>query len=85
MIKTLYVGNLPFNLKETEIREAFALHGKVHSVKLITNILTGASRGFGFVQMDEQDADSAITAMHSVKFMNRNLRVHPTEENLFRS
>jgi RNA recognition motif-containing protein len=80
MAKTIYVGNVPFSVSETEIRELFAQHGTVHSVKLITDRETGRPRGFGFVEMDQDEAKAAIEALNGVDFGGRALRVNEARE-----
>jgi RNA recognition motif-containing protein len=80
LAKKLYVGNLPFSATETEIRELFEQHGPVHSVTLITDRDTGRPRGFGFVEMDEEQASSAISALDGVDFGGRNIRVNEARE-----
>lgn len=60
----LYVGNLSFNTSEDDVRQAFAAHGTVTSVRIITDRETGQSRGFGFVEME--DSASAQTAMNAL-------------------
>lgn len=59
MSKKLYVGNLPFNMTEDQLHSLFSAHGKVTSTKLITDKYSGQSRGFGFVEM-ENDAEAAV-------------------------
>jgi len=80
MAKTIYVGNLPFTATEDEIRELFAQHGNVSSVKLITDRETGKPRGFGFVEMDDEAAKTAIEALNGAAFGGRNLRVNEARE-----
>jgi len=80
MVKTIYVGNLPFTATETEVRELFERHGPVHSVKLITDRETGRPRGFGFVEMDDSDAEAAIQALNETEYGGRNLRVNEARE-----
>jgi len=80
MSKTIYVGNLPFNSTEDEVRELFSEHGKVSSVKLINDRDTGRPRGFGFVEMDGADADSAIETLDGTEFGGRNLRINEARE-----
>ena len=80
MAKTIYVGNLPFTATEDEIRELFAQHGNVSSVKLITDRETGKPRGFGFVEMDDEAAKVAIAALNGADFGGRNLRVNEARE-----
>jgi len=80
MVKTIYVGNLPFSASEDDVRELFAQHGEVHSVKLITDRETGRPRGFGFVEMDEEAAGAAIEALNETEFGGRTLRVNEARE-----
>ncbi len=80
MTKTLYVGNLPYSATENELEELFTQHGTVHSVKLITDRETGRPRGFGFVEMDDADADAATTALDGTDFSGRQLRVNEARE-----
>jgi len=77
MAKTIYVGNLPFSATEDEVRDLFGQHGTVHSVKLITDRETGRPRGFGFVDMEDEDGDKAISALDGAEMGGRNLRVSP--------
>ncbi|MGD9898816.1 MAG: RNA recognition motif domain-containing protein [Calditrichaceae bacterium] len=79
-MKTIYVGNLPFSASEDDIKDLFAQHGKVLSVKLVTDRETGRARGFGFVEMDKDDADQAIEALNDFEFGGRNLRVNEAKE-----
>ena len=78
--KKLYVGNLPFNATEDEIRAAFEPFGAVHSVSLISDRQTGRLRGFGFVEMDATGADAAIEALDSKDFNGRDLHVNVARE-----
>jgi len=80
MTKKIYVGNLPFRTTETEVRELFAQYGTVHDVRLITDRETGRPRGFGFVEMDESEADAAIQALDGTDLGGRNLRVNEARE-----
>lgn len=80
MAITLYVGNLPFAADQESIRELFADHGDVLSVKLIMDRETGRPRGFGFVEMENDGAKSAISALNGVQFQGRALRVNEAEQ-----
>ena len=73
--KRLFVGNLPFDATTEELRTAFAAHGTVHDVSLVSDRETGRSRGFAFVDMDEQGAQAAIAALNSKEFGGREIRV----------
>src|SRR3954469_8827536 len=76
MAKKLYVGNLPYTATEDELRELFAQHGTVHSVSVISDRETGQPRGFAFVEMDEDGAKAAISALEQSQFGGRRLRVN---------
>lgn len=78
MSKKLYVGNLPFSATEDEIRDLFAQHGTVLSVKLINDRETGRPRGFGFVEME--DITAAMGALDGYDMGGRPLRVNEAEE-----
>ena len=81
MAKKLYVGNLPFTADESELREMFERHGKVSSVSIISDRETGRSRGFGFVEFEDDSAVSAaIEALDGVDFGGRALRVNEATE-----
>lgn len=77
---SIYVGNLPFSATEDEVRGEFEQFGSVHSVKLITDRETGRPRGFGFVEMDESAAQSAIEGMNGREMGGRPLRVNEAQE-----
>ena len=62
MEKRLYVGNLPFDTSEDELHQLFSAHGQIVSAKLITDMETGRSRGFGFVEMSTEDEAKAAIA-----------------------
>jgi len=75
-MKRIYVGNLPFTATEDEVRELFGQHGTVHGVDLITDRDSGRPRGFGFVEMDPDAADAAISALDGQALGDRNLKVN---------
>ena len=76
MAKRLYVGSLPFSATEESLRDFFSTIGEVESVKIITDIDTGRSKGFGFVEMSSaEDAKKAIEELNGTKFMERSLTV----------
>ena len=80
----LFVGGLPFRTTEEELQEAFGKAGEVLSVKIITDKMTGRSRGFGFVEFDSKDAaETAIEMYNGKDFNGRNIIVNearPMEE-----
>ena len=79
-MKKLYVGNLPFTTSEDELREMFEQHGSTVSVRVITDRETGRSRGFGFVEMDDKEADAAISGLGGQDLGGRALRVNEARE-----
>ena len=66
-MKKIYVGNLPWSITDDSLRETFARFGDVQSATVITDRETGRSRGLGFVEMDESDADNAILYAKTIK------------------
>ncbi len=75
-MKSIYVGNLPFSASEDDVRELFAAYGDVASVKLIDDRETGRFRGFGFIEMEDADAQSAIEALDGSDMGGRTLKVN---------
>ena len=77
----LYVGNLSFNADAEAIRSAFSEFGEVTDVHLVSDRVTGQSRGFGFVTMGSSDAAiKAIAQMNGAMLEGRALRVNEAEE-----
>ena len=80
----IYVGNLPFETTEEHLQVAFTEYGEVTSARVITDRVTGRSRGFGFVEMsDKSEAEAAIKALNGKDFNGRALTVNeakPREE-----
>lgn len=76
MPKTLYVGNLPWSTTEEELSQAFSAHAQVKSCRIITDRETGRSRGFGFVEVEDADAERAVTAMNGTQLDGRDLVVN---------
>jgi RNA recognition motif-containing protein len=73
----LYVGNLSYNLSDSELEELFAAHGTVRSAQIIMDRDTGRSKGFGFVEMgSDQEAQAAITALNGKEVDGRTLTVN---------
>ena len=73
----IYVGNLSFNTAEPELEQLFAALGQVESVRLIRDMATGRSRGFGFVEMaDQSQGLAACAALNQQEFEGRRLTVN---------
>lgn len=72
----IYVGNLPYETTEDDLRQAFEAHGEVSSVQLIVDRYTGKSRGFAFVEMsDDGNSQTAIEQLNGADFGGRQLKV----------
>jgi len=79
----IYVGNIPYKSSEDDLGNLFAEFGDVTSVKIIQDKFTGRSKGFGFVEMNDESGTAAIDALDGFEHMGRNLRVskaNPREE-----
>ena len=77
----IYIGNLSFNTTEESLKNEFSAFGDVESVNIIKDKLTGASKGFGFVEMsDEKAAIKAIEKMNGINLDGRKLRVNVSKE-----
>jgi len=73
----IYVGNLPFGIDDAGLEELFKPHGAVDSAKVITDRETGRSRGFGFVEMEnDEEANKAIEALNGTDVGGRPLTVN---------
>jgi len=73
----IYVGNLSSQVTEEDLRQAFEAFGQVTSVKMITDKFTGASRGFGFVEMPTKaEAEEAISGLNGNELKGRALNVN---------
>jgi RNA recognition motif-containing protein len=77
MNKKLYVGGLPYSVTEDKLQEIFSAHGTVESARVITDRFTGRSRGFGFVEMsNEEEAQTAIDSLNGSDLDGRSLTVN---------
>ena len=76
MSTKLYVGNLPWTFNNNQLSDTFKPHGNVISAKVVTDKESGRSRGFGFVEMEnDNDANSAIKALNGSELSGRKLVV----------
>ena len=81
MAKRLYVGNLPWTTTSADLEQMFAAHGSVRAAEVISDRETGRSRGFGFVEMDdEQGMNAAIQALNGQNIGGRPLTVNEARE-----
>lgn len=77
MSTKLFVGSLPWSVKDNTLQEIFEEHGTVVSAKVITDRETGRSRGFGFVEMENSsEADKAMKALNNSEVDGRNIVVN---------
>ncbi|MFD2919447.1 RNA recognition motif domain-containing protein [Terrimonas rubra] len=73
----IYVGNLSWNLKDQDLQDLFASHGEVSSAKIVLDKFTNRSKGFGFVEMTNDDeAQAAISALNGTEVDGRNIVVN---------
>ena len=77
----IFVGSLPFKIEEGELKEVFEEFGEVSSVKIITDRETGRSKGFGFIEMpDDEAAQKAISEVNGAELYGRTIVVNQAEE-----
>lgn len=73
----IYAGNLSWNLKDQDLQNLFATHGEVTSAKIVTDKFTGRSKGFGFVEMpNDEQANAAIAALNGTELDGRSIVVN---------
>lgn len=75
-VVSVFVGNLPWSTTDTELAELFSEYGEVNRAKIVTDRETNRSRGFGFVDMEEEAATRAIAAWNEQEFNGRPLTVN---------
>jgi RNA recognition motif-containing protein len=87
MGRRIFVGGLPYSVSDRQLEELFAAHGGVESARIVTDRMTGRSRGFGFVEMSSDgEAGDAIEKLNGTQFGGRMLTVseaRPRNENRF--
>jgi RNA recognition motif-containing protein len=76
MAKTLYIGNLPWTTSEDDLSQMVAPYAKVLAVRIVKDKMTGRSRGFGFVEIEDADLEKAIAALNGLKLKERDLVVN---------
>ena len=73
----IYVGNLPYNISEDDLKATFSEFGEVETVNIIKDKFSGQSKGFGFVEMpSNSEADKAIKALNDTALKGRNIKVN---------
>jgi RNA recognition motif-containing protein len=75
-MKSIYVGNLAFDVTPDQVKDLFSPYGEVMAVKLISDRDTGQPRGFAFVEMGDEAAQQAVDGTNGIEFGGRNIRVN---------
>ena len=76
----IYVGNLAYSTNDESLRSAFSAYGEVASARVVSDRMTGRSKGFGFVEMpDRAQAQAAIDALNGKELDSRTLRVNESQ------
>ena len=76
----IFVGSLPWSIEEADLRESFEAYGAVDTVKIITDKFTGRSKGFGFVEMaNDEEAQKAIDELNGATVEGRTIVVNKSE------
>lgn len=76
LVKTLFVGNLPWNTTPDELTSFFSEHGKVITSRIIADRDTGRSKGYGFVEVEDEDVGTVVNAMNGKDFKGREITVN---------
>lgn len=76
VVTTLYVGNLPWATTAEDLEQIFGQYGEVLSSRIITDRQTGRSRGFGFVEVRDEDAEAMVSALNGSELGGRILTVN---------
>ena len=77
----IYVGNLHYGITEDDLKEVFAEYGEVDSVKIIADKFSGRSKGFGFIEMpNDEDGQKAIEELNDADLKGRNMKVNQARE-----
>jgi cold-inducible RNA-binding protein len=81
MSKKIFVGGLSWDTNEESLRKAFESFGEITEAKIITDLDTGRSRGFGFITfVHDEDAIRAVSTMHGTSLDGRNITVNEAQE-----
>jgi RNA recognition motif-containing protein len=75
-MKSIFVGNLPWSATDADLAQKFSEFGNVISARVVNDKFSGKSRGFGFVDMEDSDAEKAIAGMTGYKWGDRELTVN---------
>lgn len=81
MAKKIYVGNMSYSTTEEQLEELFGQYGTVQTVNIIMDRQTNRSKGFGFVEMEEENAaEAAISALNNTDFNGRTIKVNEARD-----
>lgn len=75
-MKKMFIGNLAPDTREAEVRDLFAQHGTVRSIRLVADVFSGKCKGFGFVEMEGHEARAAIAALNGTLLHGQPLKVN---------
>ena len=76
-MKNIFVGNLPYGVTQDELEQLFGQHGQVQKAQIVMDRETGRSKGFGFIEMPNDDeAARAIEALNNMEMKGRNIAVN---------
>ena len=75
-MKSIFIGNLPWSTTDEDLKTKFSEFGSVISARVVSDKFTGKSRGFGFVDMEDADAEKAIAALAGSKMGDREITVN---------
>jgi RNA recognition motif-containing protein len=75
-MKSIFVGNLPWSVTDEDLKNKFSEFGNVISARVVSDKFSGKSRGFGFVDMEDSDAEKAIAGMTGYKWGDREVTVN---------
>ncbi|MCL7487876.1 MAG: RNA-binding protein [Desulfobulbaceae bacterium] len=77
----IYIGQLPYNVNEDELKEIFSEYGEIASLNLVKDRFSGQSKGFGFIDMpNNSEADQAIKALNKSMLKGREIKVNQAEQ-----
>lgn len=79
-MKQLYVGNIPFQTSEFELKILFEQFGEINDIKMIKDVQNNQPKAFCFIEMNEEAADKAISHLNQSKFGGRNLIVSEAKQ-----
>ncbi|MGR9100372.1 MAG: RNA recognition motif domain-containing protein [Gammaproteobacteria bacterium] len=75
-MKKLFIGNLPSNTNEKDLKDLFSKFGTIRSLELVTDIFSQQCKGFGFIEMEGHEARAAIAGLDGTQFNGKSLRVN---------